>query len=180
MTPSPIRSPGGFELGYLALHAGRLVQNAAEEAAVEAGMPAMDLLALYMLGEHDGLTGGALARLLRVQQSSITPLADRLEAAGLISRARDGSDRRKVWLCPTASGRETLLRTMDVARDAVRVAFAPLSPGSAAALAALLGDVVEPWLAEVTRSGPPPAAPSGQPPRAGRPGRPPGSPDTAC
>jgi DNA-binding MarR family transcriptional regulator len=152
VTPSLGRSPGGRELGYLALHAGRMVQNAVEEAALDAGMPAMDLLALYMLGEHDGLTGGALARLLQVQQSSITPLADRLEAAGWIERARDEQDRRKVWLCPTAAGRDVLERTVEVARQAVREAFAPLSTGSAAALAALLGEVVEPWLAEVTGS----------------------------
>ncbi|WP_127550886.1 MarR family winged helix-turn-helix transcriptional regulator [Actinoplanes sp. OR16] len=174
MTQPLGRSPGGLELGYLALHAGRLVQTAVEEAALEAGMPAMDLLALYMLGEHDGLTGGALARLLHVQQSSITPLADRLEGAGLISRAPDSGDRRKVWLCPTASGREVLERTIAVARGAVRESFGPLSRGSAAALAALLGEVVEPWLAEVTRSGLPSAAPAGPTPRAGRPSRPPG------
>ncbi|MEU8243175.1 MarR family transcriptional regulator [Actinoplanes missouriensis] len=152
MTQPLGRSPRGYELGYLVLHAGRLVQNAVEEAAVEAGMPAMDLLALYILGEHEGLTGGALARLLHVQQSSITPLADRLEAAGLIERARDDSDRRRVWLCPTDKGGTMVRQTMAVARDAARHAFAPLSPGAAAALAALLGDVVEPWLAEVTGS----------------------------
>lgn len=157
VTQSLGRSPGGLELGYLALHAGRMVQNAVEEAADEAGMPAVDLLALYMLGQHDGLTGGALARLLHVQQSSITPLADRLEAAGLIERIRDGSDRRKVWLCPTEAGEATLRRTVAVARGAAREAFGPLSRGSAAALAALLGEVVEPWLAEVTG---PPRAPS--------------------
>ncbi|WP_229075507.1 MarR family winged helix-turn-helix transcriptional regulator [Actinoplanes sp. DH11] len=150
MTHSLARSPGGFELGYLALHAGRLVQNAVELAAEQAGMPAMDLLALYILGEHDGLTGGALARLLNVQQSSITPLADRLEAAGLIERSRDEADRRRVWLCPTPAGEAALRTTGQLARDAVRESFAPLTTGAATALAALLGEVVEPWLTEIT------------------------------
>ena len=63
---------------------------------------------------------------------------------------------------------------VEVARNATRDAFAPLSPESRGTLAALLGAVVEPWLAEVTRTGPPPAAPSGSPPRAARPGPPPG------
>ena len=149
------RSPDGLELGYLMLQAGRLIQNAMEEAAAEAGMPALDLLALYMLGEHEGLTGGALARLLSVQQSSVTPLADRLEAAGLIGRERDDADRRRVWLCPTEQGEEVARQITAKARDAVRHAFTPLSPGAATALAALLGDVVRPWLAE--HAGPRPA-----------------------
>ncbi|MBB2948711.1 DNA-binding MarR family transcriptional regulator [Actinoplanes lutulentus] len=174
MTQSLGRSPGGLELGYLTLHAGRLVQNAVEEAAVDAGMPAMDLLALYMLGQHEGLTGGALARLLHVQQSSITPLADRLETGGLIERSRDENDRRKVWLCPTDQGRALVHSKIEVARGAIRDAFAPLDQESRNTLATLLGEVVEPWLAEVTRTGQPPAAPSGSPPRAARAAPPPG------
>ncbi|MBG0561007.1 MarR family winged helix-turn-helix transcriptional regulator [Actinoplanes aureus] len=160
MTAASIaRSPGGLELGYLMLQAGRLIQNAMEDAAAEAGMPGLDLLALYVLGEHEGLTGGALARLLYVQQSSVTPLADRLEAAGLIERERDENDRRRVWLCPTPQGETMAREATSKARDAVRHVFAPLSPGSATALAALLGDVVEPWLAEV--SGPRPISRDG-------------------
>ncbi|MEU4428409.1 MarR family transcriptional regulator [Actinoplanes sp. NPDC024001] len=143
------RSPGGLELGYLMLQAGRLIQNAMDEAAAEAGMPALDLLALYALGEHNGLTGSALARLLYVQQSSVTPLADRLEAAGLIERERDEADRRRVWLCPTAQGEAMAREITAKAREAVRHVFTPLSPGAAVALAALLGDVVEPLLTEV-------------------------------
>lgn len=154
------RSPGGVELGYLLLQAGRLIQNAVDDVAAEVGMPALDLLALYVLREHSGLTGGALARMLCVQQSSVTPLADRLEAAALIGRERDEADRRRVWLCPTPQGEALAQEVTSKVREAVRHVFTPLSPGSAAALAALLGDVVEPWLAgiagarPVTRDGP--------------------------
>ncbi|WP_328469556.1 MarR family transcriptional regulator [Actinoplanes sp. NBC_00393] len=143
------RSPEGLELGYLILQAGRMIQNALDEAAADAGMPALDLLALYALGEHDGLTGGALARLLYVQQSSVTPLADRLEAAGLIERERDEADRRRVWLCPTPEGEKMAREVTAKAREAVRHAFIPLSPGAATALAALLSDVVGPLLTEI-------------------------------
>ncbi|MFC7533793.1 MarR family winged helix-turn-helix transcriptional regulator [Actinoplanes sp. GCM10030250] len=146
------RSPAGRELGYLLLQAGRLVQTAVEDAAADAGMPSTDLLALYVLGQHEGLTGSALARLLSVQQSSITPLADRLEKAGLIERERDGQDRRRIWLCPTAEGRTVITQATSVAREALGAPFAPLSTGSAAALAALLDEVVEPWLEELAGS----------------------------
>lgn len=143
------RSPGGHELGYLALQAGRLVQNAVEDAAAETGMPATDLLALYVLGEHGGLTGSALARMLSLQQSSITPLADRLELAGLIERERDEADRRRIWLCPTEQGEKVRRAATALVREALRKAFAPLSKGSATALAALLDEVVAPWLDEI-------------------------------
>ncbi|MEV6305898.1 MarR family transcriptional regulator [Actinoplanes sp. NPDC051861] len=151
MTPdeSLARSPGGRELGYLVLQAGRIVQSAMEEGAVRAGMSPTDLLALYVLGEHEGLTGGALARLLSLPQSSITPLADRLESAGLIERERDETDRRRVWLCPTPQGEAVLRKAGSMARAAVRDALAPLTTGSAAALAALLDEVVEPWITEI-------------------------------
>ncbi|MEV0902076.1 MarR family transcriptional regulator [Actinoplanes sp. NPDC049802] len=141
------------ELGYLVLQAGRLVQSAVDDVADEFAMPSLDLLALYVLGQHEGLTGRALARMLHVRQSSITPLADRLEAAGLIERQRDETDRRRIWLCPTPAGRDLADRAADVVRATIADAFAPLSPGASEALAALLGEVVGPWAAEIVASG---------------------------
>ncbi|MBW6440378.1 MarR family transcriptional regulator [Actinoplanes hulinensis] len=141
------------ELGYLVLQAGRLVQSAVDDVADEFEMPSLDLLALYVLGQHEGMTGRALARMLHVQQSSITPLADRLESAGLIERERDETDRRRVWLCPTPAGHELAGRAATAVQAVNSGAFAPLSPGAATALAALLGEVVEPWITGIVTSG---------------------------
>lgn len=147
------RSPGGLEIGYLSLLTGKAVQHALEQAAVEFAMPPGDLLALYVLGVHDGLPGSTLARLLRLQQPTITALADRLESAGLITRRRDPSDRRRIRLCPTDAGHDLLIRAGVVVRAAVREVFAPLQGADAEQLAALLGRLVEPWLSEVMTGG---------------------------
>jgi DNA-binding MarR family transcriptional regulator len=147
------RSPGGLELGYLALLTGKAVQDALERAAVDFAMPPADLLALYVLGVHDGLPGSTLARLLRLQQPTITALADRLESAGLITRVRDTADRRRVRLCPTAAGQELLGQAGEVVRAAVRDVFAPVHGADAQQLAVLLGRVVEPWLSGLVAGG---------------------------
>ncbi|BEL03036.1 hypothetical protein Q0Z83_012270 [Actinoplanes sichuanensis] len=146
-------SPGGYEFGYLVLLAGRAIQNAVDEAAASAGLPAVDLITLYALRVHENLTAGMVARLLHMQQSSVSALADRLETAGLLARVRDDSDRRRVWLCLTDEGREALDRCGTQIRSAVRTLFAPLPPHGADQMAALLGTVVEPWLTDLAATG---------------------------
>ncbi|MEU8664193.1 MarR family winged helix-turn-helix transcriptional regulator, partial [Actinoplanes philippinensis] len=121
--------------------------------ATEGGLPAVDLIALYALQVHDGLTAGMVARLLHLQQSSITGLADRLERSGLIARARDREDRRRVWLCLTDEGRDLLHRCGTRIRLSVRDRFASLTPDRAAEMAGLLSSVVEPWLTDIVAPG---------------------------
>ncbi len=61
-------------------------------------------LVLLTLWEQDGLTVGGIAARLGLESSTVTPLVKRLEAAGLVTRARNPADERQVQVRPTERG----------------------------------------------------------------------------
>jgi DNA-binding MarR family transcriptional regulator len=69
------------------------------------------LLAIKGLPAHRAATVGVLAERLLVQHHSAVELVNRLEAKGLLRRARGANDRRSVLLTPTRRG-EKLLRQL--------------------------------------------------------------------
>ena len=62
-------------------------------------------LVLSTLWENDGGTIGAIARRLALEPSTVTPLVKRLEAAGLLTRTRNSSDERQVFVNLTKAGK---------------------------------------------------------------------------
>jgi DNA-binding MarR family transcriptional regulator len=60
---------------------------------------------LSSLWEEDGRTVGAIAERLSLESSTITPLVKRLEAALLVTRARQADDERRVLVSLTDRGR---------------------------------------------------------------------------
>jgi DNA-binding MarR family transcriptional regulator len=62
-------------------------------------------LVLSALWEDDGRTVGAIAERLSLESSTITPLVKRLEAASLVTRARQADDERRVMVSLTDRGR---------------------------------------------------------------------------
>lgn len=65
-------------------------------------------------------TVSGLADDLYVSLSAVTSLVDRLHRAGLVSRERDESDRRVVWLSLTDRGREVLDSCLEVRRRVMK------------------------------------------------------------
>lgn len=57
------------------------------------------------------LTVGGLATRLSLEPSTITPLVKRLEAAGLVSRARSQTDEREVRVSLTEAGQGVMAKT---------------------------------------------------------------------
>ncbi|GAA0324740.1 MarR family transcriptional regulator [Kineococcus aurantiacus] len=139
------RSPfSGSELGHLTLQAGLGVLGILDSAADRVGLLASDLRAMYLLQVLGDQSAGSLARHMLVPQSCVTLIAKRLQEEGLVTRAKDPHDGRKVILGITGAGRCRLDEASVLVRAELRTFFAPLSPASAVALAALLADVVEP------------------------------------
>ena len=68
-------------------------------------------LVLSVLWEEDGRGVGAIATRLDLEPSTITPLVKRLEAAGLVARARSPQDEREVRVSLTDAGAEVVGRT---------------------------------------------------------------------
>ena len=70
------------------------------------GITYPQFLVLQTLNEaEDGRSIGAIAERLALEPSTITPLAKRLEAAGLVTRIRNPADEREVRVRLTAAGR---------------------------------------------------------------------------
>ncbi len=70
------------------------------------GITYPQFLVLLSLSEADeGLTIGAIAERLALEPSTITPLAKRMEAAGLVTRLRNPEDERQVRVRLTEAGR---------------------------------------------------------------------------
>jgi DNA-binding MarR family transcriptional regulator len=72
-------------------------------------LPQMRVLSL-LAGYQDGLSGRALADLLGVGPSAVTPLVDRLVHHGLVRREEDRADRRITRLILTPGGLNVLQR----------------------------------------------------------------------
>lgn len=68
-------------------------------------------LVLGALWDRDRASVGAIAERLALESSTVTPLVQRLAAAGLVERARNPDNERQVIVSLTAAGREMRERT---------------------------------------------------------------------
>src|SRR5215471_4272074 len=109
---------------YLVTESRRL----SKEEASRHGVTATQLSVLKMLHEIGDLSLGSLSKEIRAHNSTVTGIVDRMEAAGLVERARSGEDRR-VWIIRlTAHGRRVAARAKVLPWDRLRAALASLSP----------------------------------------------------
>jgi DNA-binding MarR family transcriptional regulator len=80
----------------------------------ELGLTYPQYLAMVTLWEQDGLSVGDIGERLSLESSTLTPLLKRLEAQGLVERARSKEDERRVLVHLTKKGRR-------LAEDAARI-----------------------------------------------------------
>ncbi|SFY33095.1 MarR family winged helix-turn-helix transcriptional regulator [Streptomyces atratus] len=93
------------------------------------------LSALVDFGPH---VQRELASRLGIDRSDIVKIVDDLAVAGLIDRARDTGDRRRVTVTPTPAGRAALRELQAEALTVQETLLAPLTGSEQAQLAALL------------------------------------------
>jgi MarR family transcriptional regulator, organic hydroperoxide resistance regulator len=74
-------------------------------------------LVLLVLWEQDNLTVSEIGRHLFLDSGTLTPLLKRLEAAGLLRRARDAADERQVRIGLTPKGRDLRARAADARQE---------------------------------------------------------------
>src|SRR6476646_5873500 len=80
----------------------------------EHGLSYPQYIALMTVGEHGPVTVGRLGELMHLDSGTLSPLLKRMEAAGLVGRARDPEDERRVVVTLTPVGRERLGALGDV------------------------------------------------------------------
>jgi len=100
----------------------------AELAILSHGLSLPQLLVLAALrSAGEPMTIGHLAHAIVKETQTLTGLVDRLEDSGLVERAFDRSDRRKVWVRLTEAGRQRFDEALPVFRGSVETALNGLS-----------------------------------------------------
>jgi len=98
------------------------------------------MLATIRFSEHGSKLLGRIATQMMLHPTSVTTLADRLEAEGLVARKPHPTDRRATYIAITPSGRALLQKTTK-ALDAADFGMVGLTPARAQKLVELLEPV---------------------------------------
>ena len=123
---------------YLVTESRRLSKDEAQQY----GVTPTQLSVLKLLQEIGDLSLGHLSRQIRAHNSTVTGIVDRMEAAGLVERARSDEDRR-VWIIRlTPQGRKVAERAKVSPWDLLRNALAALPPADNEKLTVILKKLV--------------------------------------
>lgn len=101
-TPPP---PLDGQLCYAIYSAGIAIQRTYKPLLDGLGLTYPQYLVLNLLWAEDGQPVGRLAEQLALESSTLTPLLKRLEAAGMVRRARNPDNERQVIITLTPTGR---------------------------------------------------------------------------
>jgi DNA-binding MarR family transcriptional regulator len=124
------------------LRALRRILQAAERSnrdlAATTGLTPSQILVMHEVERHGEVTPTQIARSLRFGQATVTNIADRLVAAGYLTRTRANDDRRRILLRTTAAGREALEAAPDLLQHRFKIGFERLAPWEQAMMLAAL------------------------------------------
>jgi DNA-binding MarR family transcriptional regulator len=118
-----------------------LMRRRFEQAARPEGLTLMQWRALGLIEREGALRQVAIGEALEASPMTISDLADRLECAGLVTRATDPEDSRAKTLALTAAGaaKVTAMRALSDAMFAE--VFAGIAPEESDGLRASLGKI---------------------------------------
>ena len=94
------------QLCFTVYSAGMAIQRAYKPLLDALGLTYPQYLVLNVLWREDGRTVGHIAENLALEPSTITPLLQRLETAGLLRRDRNPNNERQVIVSLTQPGRD--------------------------------------------------------------------------
>jgi MarR family transcriptional regulator, organic hydroperoxide resistance regulator len=106
----------------------RLAGNHSARLERSTGIPGAQLWALHEVAQADGLSVGELAVRMRVHQTTVSNLLNRLDASGLIRKARSRDDQRIVHVHLSAAGRKSLKRVAAPARGLLPSVLDAMTP----------------------------------------------------
>jgi len=114
-SPGPPGPPPQQMIGILLACTSKAVDRALDDALAAAGSNRLTWLALEAVKFRAGRTQSGIADGVGVSGATLTHQLDRLEAAGLVVRARDPANRRLQTITLTADGDALFLRLRDAA-----------------------------------------------------------------
>ncbi len=116
----------------------RALRRRAREVGPAGQLPLAQVELLQHLAEHPGARVGDVAAELHLAGNTVSTLARQLTAAGLVTRAPDGQDRRAVTLHTTPAGSRYLAAWQQLQGEVIATALGALDAPQHAALAAAL------------------------------------------
>ncbi|WP_181702454.1 MarR family winged helix-turn-helix transcriptional regulator [Chthonobacter albigriseus] len=100
------------QLAYIIATVNKQLEDELQERLRPAGVPIEQLRILEVLNSANGRPMGELATKALIEPTTLTKIVDRMVSDGLVFRAPDPSDRRRV-LIRIAPGGKTLFRRLD-------------------------------------------------------------------
>ncbi|MFF3735285.1 MarR family winged helix-turn-helix transcriptional regulator [Streptomyces sp. NPDC002476] len=146
---------------YLLSRTGRTARSRLAARLAERDMKPWHMAVLSALADFGPHAQRELASRLGIDRSDMVKIVDDLAIAGLVERARDTADRRRVTVTSSPAGRTVLADLQAEALGVQRELLAPLSTAEQAQLAALLRRVHAHVHVHEEGQGPGPSASSG-------------------
>ena len=123
--------------------ASRLVTQAYTPFLSQLGITYPQYLVMMVLWEQDGQPVNDLAKRLHLETNTVTPLLQRMEKQGLVSRRKGKEDGRQVIVSLTEEGRALERRAADIpAQIDSRMVCARLTPDTVPELFATLDEII--------------------------------------
>jgi DNA-binding MarR family transcriptional regulator len=138
MEPDRVQHSGNGQLDVASVEAGFTALLEICDMAVEelgCAVPAAQVRALLIIDQAGGLNLERLARALGGSAAATSKLCERMEAAGLLTRARAAAGRREIMLLMTGSGRRMAGWVRGQRRAVVGQVLRSMSPDGRLALA---------------------------------------------
>jgi DNA-binding MarR family transcriptional regulator len=132
-----------LSLGYLARYAHRAFVKALAGEIEPHGILAAQWSVLRILWDIEGLTQVELAERMRVEKASLTGVLEGMERRGLIFRARNEEDRRKINITLTAQGRRLKSQLLPHAAKINRKATRGMTDAETSQLRGLLAKLIQ-------------------------------------
>ncbi len=104
---APVPREDAFVDGYLAYllaRASHLISGEFHAMLAERGVPVIHWRVMAALWESRSLTLGELAEVVLMKQPTVSKIVTRMQAAGLVARTGDATDRRNVRIALTRAG----------------------------------------------------------------------------
>lgn len=129
-------------LAYLIAHAHRRLHVDLERSLQEEGVHVEQWRMLEVLSDRQGRSMGEIAEIVLMNHPALTKMTDKMVARGLVHRAPDPADQRRVVVYITDMGLELAERVKDRVDGQNSVLEENLGPRKTAELRKLLGQII--------------------------------------
>ncbi|HVW92865.1 MAG TPA: MarR family transcriptional regulator [Devosia sp.] len=130
------------QLAYLVASLNRQLENELEERLQPGGVPIEQFRILEVLDANERLAMGEIAALSLIEPPTLTKIVDRMVNEGLVTRAPDPEDRRRVLILTAPAGKALYKRLRGVSTAQERRIVEHLTSDRADELKSLLRELI--------------------------------------